>query len=108
MSGGDFLAVTSPQFESAVVRIGRVDRYGTRQGGTLTVTAPGASDERRYVRGVSLNGRDLPRTWLPWAAVAHGGSLAHRLGTEPSAWGTGPGAEPPSVGGAGRHGPDVV
>ncbi|WP_394816802.1 GH92 family glycosyl hydrolase [Streptomyces lonegramiae] len=105
MSGGDFLAVSSPQFESAVVRIGR---YGTRQGGTLTVTAPGASDERRYVRGVAVDGRELPRTWLPWSAVAHGGSLAHRLGTEPGSWGTGPGAEPPSVGGAGRRGPDVV
>ncbi|KAK1183685.1 GH92 family glycosyl hydrolase [Streptomyces sp. NBS 14/10] len=108
MSGGDFLAVSSPQFESAIIRIGSIGRYGTRQGGTLTVTAPGASDERRYVRDVSLNGRDLPRTWLPWSSVAHGGSLAHRLGTEPSAWGTRPGAEPPSVGGAGRPASNVV
>ncbi|MER7790539.1 GH92 family glycosyl hydrolase [Streptomyces sp. NPDC097640] len=108
MSGGDFLAVSSPQFESAIIRIGSIGRYGSRQGGTLTVNAPGASDERRYVRGVSLDGRDLARTWLPWSAVAHGGSLVHRLGTEPGSWGTGPGAEPPSVGGAGRRGPDVV
>ncbi|WP_413805592.1 GH92 family glycosyl hydrolase [Streptomyces sp. OE57] len=95
MSGGDFLALSSPQFSSAVVRIGT---YGTRQGGTLTVTAPGASDAKRYVRSVSLNGRNVARTWLDWDQVAHGGKLAHRLSTEPSSWGTGRGAEPPSVG----------
>ncbi|ASQ98687.1 GH92 family glycosyl hydrolase [Streptomyces sp. 11-1-2] len=95
MSGGDFLALSSPQFASAVVRVGR---YGARQGGTLTVTAPGASDAKRYVRSVSLDGRNVARTWLDWDQVAHGGKLAHRLSTEPSSWGTGPGAEPPSVG----------
>ncbi|GAA1256224.1 GH92 family glycosyl hydrolase [Streptomyces javensis] len=95
MSGGDFLALSSPQFSSAVVRIGH---YGTRQGGTLTVTAPGASDAKRYVRSVSLNGRNVARTWLDWDQVAHGGKLAHQLSTEPSSWGTGRGTEPPSVG----------
>lgn len=60
------------------------------------------------MRGVSLNGRELPGTWLSRSAVAHGGSLAHRLGTGLGAWATGPGAEPPSVGEAGRRGPDVV
>lgn len=81
MSGGDFLALSSPQFASAVVRIGA---YGARQGGTLTVTAPGASDAKRYVRSVSLGGRDVARTWLDWDQVAHGGKPAHRLSTEPS------------------------
>lgn len=95
MSGGDFLALSSPQFESATVRIGA---YGRRQGGTLEITAPGASDERRYVRRVALNGRDVRTTWLDWDAVAHGGRLTHRLGTRPSDWGTGRNAEPPSVG----------
>ncbi|MFJ2348393.1 glycoside hydrolase domain-containing protein [Streptomyces antimycoticus] len=59
MSGGDFLALSSPQFASSVVRIGH---YGARQGGTLTVTAPGASDAKRYVRSVSLGGRQVART----------------------------------------------
>jgi predicted alpha-1,2-mannosidase len=94
MSGGNFLALSSPQFESATVQIGR---YGRRQGGTLTVTAPGASDTNRYVQSVSLNGSNVRRTWLDWNAVAHGGTLAHRLGTAPSSWGTARGSEPPSV-----------
>lgn len=73
--------------------------YGdTPYAGELTVTAPGASDAKRYVRSVSLNGRNMARTWLDWDQPAHGGKPAHRLSTEPSSWGTGPGAEPPSVG----------
>ncbi|MFB9905378.1 GH92 family glycosyl hydrolase [Allokutzneria oryzae] len=94
MNGANFLAMSSPQFESATVRIGQ---FGQRQGGTLTITAPGASDTKRYVRSVSLNGRDVRQTWLDWDAVAHGGNLAHTLDTKPSSWGTDPSAEPPSV-----------
>ncbi|MDT5037505.1 MAG: hypothetical protein QOE03_2690, partial [Micromonosporaceae bacterium] len=94
MSGANFLALTSPQFASAVVRVGR---QGRAQGGTLTITAPGASDTNRYVRKVSLNRRDVRRTWLDWDAIGHGGTLAYTLGTTPSSWGTDRGAEPPSV-----------
>ncbi len=99
MSGGDFLAVSSPQFESATVRIGSYPKAsGTKgQGGTLTIEAPGASDTKRYVQSVALNGRDVPQTWLSWNKLAQGGTLAHRLGTSPSSWGTGKGAQPPSV-----------
>ncbi|MBP2335391.1 putative alpha-1,2-mannosidase [Saccharothrix coeruleofusca] len=88
MSGGDFLALSSPQFPSATVRTGR---------GTLTISAPGASDANRYVQQVSLNGRDVRKTWLDWDDVERGGRLTHRLGERPSDWGTQPGAEPPSV-----------
>ncbi|WP_433271544.1 GH92 family glycosyl hydrolase [Actinosynnema sp. CS-041913] len=88
MSGGDFLALSSPQFPTATVRTGQR---------TLTISAPGASDTNRYVRQVSLNGRDVRKTWLDWDTVVRGGTLAHRLGTTPSSWGTEPGAQPPSV-----------
>jgi Glycosyl hydrolase family 92 len=94
MSGGHFLAVSSPQFESATVQIGQ---YRHRQGGMLIITAPGTSDTKRYVRSVSWGGRDVRRTWLDWNTISRGGILAHTLGTTPSSWGTNPGAEPPSV-----------
>jgi hypothetical protein len=94
MSGGDFLALSSPQFESATVHIGQ---HGSLQGGTLTVTAPGVSDTARYVQSVKFNGANQSKTWLDWKAVAHGGTLAHQVGTTPSAWGTKPGDEPPSI-----------
>ncbi|MFG1665121.1 GH92 family glycosyl hydrolase [Streptomyces sp. Y7] len=93
-NGGDFLAVSSPQFPSAVIRIGA---YGKLQGGTLTVTAPGTSDTQRHVRQAKFDGRDLRATWLDWDAVAKGGNLAFQMADNPSAWGTGKGAEPPSV-----------
>ncbi|WP_447006735.1 GH92 family glycosyl hydrolase [Saccharothrix isguenensis] len=88
MSGGDFLALSSPQFPGATVRTGQ---------NTLTITAPGASDANRYVGQVSLNGRDVRKTWLDWDSVIAGGTLAHQLGTTPSSWGTDPGSEPPSI-----------
>ncbi len=93
-NGGDFLAVSSPQFPSAQIRIGA---YGKSQGGTLSVRAPGASDTRRYVQRATFGGKDLRATWLDWDAVAKGGRLAFEMGDKPSAWGTGRGAEPPSV-----------
>ncbi len=93
-NGGDFLAVSSPQFPSAVIRIGD---YGKQQGGTLTVKAPGTSDTQRYVRQAKFGGKNLSATWLDWDAVAKGGNLAFEMAGRPSAWGTGKGAEPPSV-----------
>ncbi len=89
MSGGDFLALSSPQFSSVRIRVGK-DR-------AFTITAPGASDANRYVRKVALNGKDVRKTWLDWDAVARGGRLGYTLGTTPSSWGTGKGDAPPSV-----------
>jgi hypothetical protein len=94
MSGANFLTVNSPQFPSATVRIGA---YADRQGGTLTITAPDVSDTRRYVQSVQLNGQAVNASWLTWAAVARGGTLAHTVGTAPSAWGTAASDQPPSV-----------
>ncbi|MGW0520208.1 GH92 family glycosyl hydrolase [Crossiella sp. NPDC003009] len=94
MSGANFLALSSPQFPAATVRIGD---WGGRQGGTLTVTAPGASDTNRYVQRVALNDRPVGKTWLSWADLARGGNLAHTLGSTPSDWGTSRQDEPPSI-----------
>lgn len=93
-NGGDFLAVSSPQFPSATIRIGA---HGSRQGGTLTVRAPGTSDTQRYVKRARFGGKELRRTWLDWDAVARGGSLSFEMASKPSAWGTVRSAEPPSV-----------
>ena len=60
MSGANFYGVSSPQFPKAKVKLGR---YG-RQGGTLTIAAPGASAGRRYIQSARLNGRRLSRTFL--------------------------------------------
>jgi hypothetical protein len=88
MSGANFLAVSSPQFPSATVRIGDA---------TLRITAPGASDANRYIQSVKLHRAPLTRNWVSWADVARGGTLAHTLGTRPSKWGTATADQPPSV-----------
>jgi predicted alpha-1,2-mannosidase len=88
MSGANFLAVSSPQFPSAVVKT------GNRK---LTISAPGASDANRYIQRLRLNGAPVTKTWLDWSALTRGGTLAHTLGPRPSSWGTTATAEPPSV-----------
>ncbi|MEV6630980.1 GH92 family glycosyl hydrolase [Actinoplanes sp. NPDC051470] len=88
MSGANFLAVSSPQFPGATVRTGE---------GTLSITAPGASDANRYIQHVHLNHTTLTKNWVTWDSVAKGGTIKHTLGATPSGWGTGKNAEPPSV-----------
>ncbi|GLY94244.1 GH92 family glycosyl hydrolase [Actinoplanes sp. NBRC 103695] len=88
MSGANFLAVSSPQFPAATVRTA---------GGPLRITAPGASDAKRYIKSVHLNNVGVTRNWVSWDDVAGGGTLKHTLGTKPSTWGTTTSAEPPSV-----------
>jgi predicted alpha-1,2-mannosidase len=94
MSGANFLAVSSPQFPSATVRIGA---YGDRQGGTLTVTAPGVADSNRHVQTLRVNGAGTTKSWLTWDAIAKGGTVAHTVGPSISTWGTAVGDEPPSI-----------
>jgi hypothetical protein len=88
MSGANFLAVSSPQFDSAVVDVA---------GRPLTITAPGASDSNRYIQRARVNGAALTRNWIPWSAIGSGGTIAHTLGSSPSAWGTATADQPPSV-----------
>jgi hypothetical protein len=63
----------------------------------LTITAPGASDDNRYIQRVRLDGSNLAKTWVRWSDVARGGTLAHTLGSRPSKWGTSVEAQPPSI-----------
>jgi predicted alpha-1,2-mannosidase len=95
-SGGNFLALTSPQFPTTTVHTG--------QGGTLVIAAPGVSDTNRYVRSVTLDGQPVDRSWLTWDAVARGGTLTHQVSDTPTDWATHPNAEPPSVNHAGYDG----
>jgi predicted alpha-1,2-mannosidase len=95
MSGGGFFVLSTPQFPHAVVSLGAI---GSRQGGTLSIDAPGADvPGARYVASASIDGRPIHRTWLTRAAVAHGGRLAFALSPHPTRWGTAPSAAPPSV-----------
>jgi predicted alpha-1,2-mannosidase len=102
MSGANYFVVSSPQFERTVIQVGRPRDGSTNQGGAVTITAPGVSDERRYVQTLTVNGKKSTRSWVGWDALKDGGALAHTVSTQPSPWGTAPADVPPSVTQAGR------
>jgi predicted alpha-1,2-mannosidase len=94
MSGGGFFVLSTPQFPHAVLSLGAI---GPRQGGTLSIDAPGTSADRRYVASARIDGRPIRRSWLTRAAIAHGGRLAFTVSAHPTRWGTATSAAPPSV-----------
>jgi len=89
VSGGQFLALSSPQFPTMTVHSGQRG---------FTVNAPGVTDVNRYVQTVSLNGRAINGSWLNWSDLAAGGTLTVNVGSSPSRWATADRDEPPSVG----------
>ncbi|HVK25040.1 MAG TPA: GH92 family glycosyl hydrolase [Actinokineospora sp.] len=93
MHGANFYGVTTPQFPYAKVTIGT---YGTTQGGTLTINAPGVTDANRYIGTAKLGGTAFSRTWLSQVNIAKGGTLDYTVSSTPSTWGTGTTDVPPS------------
>jgi len=82
-------AIGSPLFTRAVIH-----RHG---GGDIVVNAPQNSARNVYVRSLRVNGRDWDKTYVSQDDLARGGRLDFGMGSEPSSWGTGPGAAPPSL-----------
>ncbi len=78
----------SPLFPEATVDVGG--------GRTFTISAPGTSDDARYIQSAHLNGVPLNRTYLHHREIAEGGILEVEMGPEPSSWGTAQEARPPS------------
>ncbi|MBB5868463.1 putative alpha-1,2-mannosidase [Allocatelliglobosispora scoriae] len=93
MNGANFYGVTTPQFPTAKVTIGA---YGTQQGGTLNIAAPGVSDANRYIGTATLNGTGFTKTWLSQAEIAKGATLNYTVTGTAGSWGTGAGDTPPS------------
>lgn len=87
--GTDVVVLASPLFPEAVLRLG--DR-------TLTITGEGASRERPYVSGATLDGAALARPWLRWSELGASSRLGFVLADRPSEWGTARDAAPPSYG----------
>jgi predicted alpha-1,2-mannosidase len=81
------LALTTPLFPRAVVRLG--------SGLPLIIDAPG-TESAHYVQGLRVNGRKTTKAWLPARTVTTGGILTYALSTAPSrTWGSGPTDVPP-------------
>jgi predicted alpha-1,2-mannosidase len=86
--GSDVLALGSPLFRRATVRLPQ---------GKLRITAPNASADAPYVRGLRLNGKRHRRAWVRFRSLERGGRLAFALGRRP-ARGFGGAKVPPSFG----------
>lgn len=93
MSGGNFFTVTTPQFESVRLRVGA---YG-KQGGVLSIVAPGTDDAQRYITSARINGQSWNKPWFSWDQLQRGASIQYGVSDQPSSWGTAKWAEPPSV-----------
>jgi hypothetical protein len=94
MSGSNTYVTTTPLFPQATVRIGS---YGSTQGGTLKISAPGASMAKRYVAAATVNGKDSQKAWVTQSDIAHGGTIDYTLSTKPTSWATPSKDAPPSV-----------
>ena len=89
VAGTDLIALGSPLFKSAEIRLPR---------GRLTMSAPRASRGTPYVRSLTLNGKRHPKSWLNFRKIAGGGKLEWDLAAKPTRWGHGAAKAPPSFG----------
>ncbi|GJF29173.1 hypothetical protein KNE206_18730 [Kitasatospora sp. NE20-6] len=87
--GRSELVLASPLFPAVTVRRGN--------GAVIEVTAPGASEQARYVHALAVDGAATGRPWLSEEFVRRGGTLAFTLSDAPDpAWGRAPEDAPPS------------
>ncbi|MGV9251202.1 GH92 family glycosyl hydrolase [Streptomyces sp. NPDC003697] len=91
--GYDTWGLSTPVFDRVDLTLDR--RYYPR--GSLTVTAPGTSDTRRYIQSARVDGSPCARTYLTTDDLRHTRSLAYTVGTAPSTWGTAAEAGPPPL-----------
>ncbi len=87
--GAPEYVIGSPAFERVEVQL--------ENGRTLVVIAHGNSERNVYVQSLTLNGQPLQRPWLRHEDIADGGVLEFVMGSEPSTWGSGGDALPPSM-----------
>ena len=93
MAGQNLFLIGPPSFAESRIRV--------LGGDAVTIETRGFVEPRRdgpaqYVQSVEFNGAPLARPWLRGNEVHHGAEPLHRLGPEPSAWGTL--ERPPSTG----------
>ena len=82
------LLVSSPLFVHAVVH---------RADGDVTIDAPDASNENRFIHALSVDGHAYAKPWLPSSFAAHGGHLRFELQRiTDNAWGSKSVDAPPS------------
>lgn len=87
--GSENYAIGSPLFTEATVHLDN--------GEELVVKAPENSNENVYVQGLTIDGEPHDATSVSHDELADGAVLEFDMGPEPSDWGTGEDAVPPSI-----------
>jgi predicted alpha-1,2-mannosidase len=107
--GVDVLAIGSPLFGRTSVRLGggrrlrilasAYRRSRSRRAHSKPRVVPIPFSQAPYIQGMRIDGRPYGRAWTTFCALAHGATLAYRLGAGPNrAWGASAAARPPSFG----------
>ncbi len=78
-AGSSQYQIGTPFFDSATIH------YAS--GTAFTVTADGVSPDDYYIRSATFDGHAFANTWLDYADVLAGGSLAFTMGSTPTSWG---------------------
>lgn len=82
--------IGSPVFEKITI--------SPKNGKTITISAPGASDQNKYIQSATINGKPLNTPWFSHADIAQGGTLELVMGPRPNkTWGAKPENAPPSM-----------
>lgn len=87
--GSENLVIGSPLFTKATVHL--------QNGRTLVIDAPENGSDKRYVAGVTVNGKPWNQVFIPHRTLAEGGKIEFAMSPNPTAWGAEPSAAPPSL-----------
>jgi len=87
--GSPTYVIGSPLFRKATIHL--------ESGRDIVISAPANSRRHIYVHGLKVNGEPYDKTWISHDVLAQGAELEFELGAEPSTWGSGPDAAPPSL-----------
>ncbi|AGZ44993.1 alpha-1,2-mannosidase [Actinoplanes friuliensis DSM 7358] len=87
--GSPEYAIGSPLFTKATVNLDN--------GKKIVVNAKNNSRSNVYVQSLKVDGKAYNSTALPHSVIANGATLDFSMGSEPSSWGTGDDAAPPSI-----------
>jgi predicted alpha-1,2-mannosidase len=83
------LVISAPMFDRVTI-----DSADSRR--TLTLKAPGAGGDAKYVTGLKVDRKSTTRSWLGEDFTRKGGTLDFTMSRTPGTWGTGAADVPPS------------
>jgi predicted alpha-1,2-mannosidase len=89
--GADTWALTTPVFTEVTIS------GESTLGADVRISAPGSSEDNRYISAVTVNGADHDRSYVDGEVLRGGADIVYTLSTEPGDWATGADAAPPAL-----------